>query len=60
MQNTTTEMRECVGCKTTMSFEIFEKTKKECCLKPARIVERIIRTRRTYYRECIVKLIENK
>ena len=33
MQNTTTEMRECVGCKTTMSLDNFEKHKKGVMFK---------------------------
>ena len=33
MQNTATEMRECVGCKTTMSLDDFEKNKKGVSFK---------------------------
>ena len=60
MQSTTTEMRECVGCKTTMSVNNFEKNKKGVMLKTCMHCKKNEQDMKKRHRECFVKTIENE
>ena len=55
MQNTTTEMRECVGGKTTMSLDNFEKSRKgvmcKTCMHCRKNDQDITKIIRKMYRE---------
>ena len=58
-QNTTTEMRQCVGCKNSMSIDSFEKNKKGVLFKNCKDCRSIDKDMEKYYGGCIMKITKN-